>query len=46
MWLWGWEAPSIGVNVHDRVRKAPHVTITHNTQFPPDTAMSQADGRG
>lgn len=27
-------------------RKAPHLSITHNTQFFPHAAMSKADGRG
>lgn len=47
MWLWGWEAPSTGVKVDNLrlKRKAPHLFITHNTQFPLHIAMSKADGR-
>lgn len=27
-------------------RKASHLSVTHNTQFSPHVAMSEADGRG
>lgn len=49
MWLWGWEAPStlLGVNIHDLrlKRKAPYLSITHNTQIFLHIAMCKADWR-
>lgn len=33
MWLWGWDVPSTGVNVHDHVAEKPHICpllTTHN----------------
>lgn len=37
MWLWGWEAPSTGVNVHDHVaeEKSPTSVLYSQHTVPP-----------